>query len=235
MSMSAFAPGTSTTKKMEREFVMGDLKFSGRKIMENFYTQLVVENPDEDGNESGLRQFRCRCGKVRIQNVRHGYTNLKHHVLLKHPEWLRDIMGDIPRTNAIETKKDETSEDIIIKKRKANDLDNSMDTESDNNRESCVDIIQGSEGDEQLPLPSPPTHLLSPPTRLPSPPNQRRRGRPSGIKTSKSLTKQTVDSTSDEARKRSDYISWDDYFMSVAFLSAMRSKGIIYHASNKLI
>lgn len=26
-------------------------------------------------------------------------------------------------------------------------------------------------------------------------------------------------------RKRSDYLPWDDYFMSVAFLSAMRSKG----------
>jgi hypothetical protein len=26
-------------------------------------------------------------------------------------------------------------------------------------------------------------------------------------------------------KKRSDYLSWDDYFMSVAFLSAMRSKG----------
>ena len=26
--------------------------------------------------------------------------------------------------------------------------------------------------------------------------------------------------------KRQDYISWDDYFMAVAFLSSMRSKGI---------
>ena len=29
-------------------------------------------------------------------------------------------------------------------------------------------------------------------------------------------------------KKRSDYISWDEYFMGLACLSAMRSKGAFY-------
>ena len=33
-----------------------------------------------------------------------------------------------------------------------------------------------------------------------------------------------VNETDDTVRKRADFLSWDDYFMSVAFLSAMRSK-----------
>ena len=50
-----------------------------------------------------------------------------------------------------------------------------------------------------------------------------------------SPAKKTVDTSTDVAqeeveeekvvvKKREDYISWDDYFMGVAFLSAMRSK-----------
>ena len=34
--------------------------------------------------------------------------------------------------------------------------------------------------------------------------------------------------------KRTDYINWDDYFLSVAFLSAMRSKDPCSQVSNKL-
>lgn len=36
-------------------------------------------------------------------------------------------------------------------------------------------------------------------------------------------------------RKRSDYLPWDDYFMSVAFLSAMRSKGGSSSASKAFV
>ncbi|KAJ8561890.1 hypothetical protein ON010_g7788 [Phytophthora cinnamomi] len=43
--------------------------------------------------------------------------------------------------------------------------------------------------------------------------------------TSATVTAEDATKLKSAVQKRSDYLSWDDYFMSVAFLSAMRSKG----------
>jgi hypothetical protein len=45
----------------------------------------------------------------------------------------------------------------------------------------------------------------------------------------------TKSSNSQRVTKREDYLSWDDYFMSVAFLSAMRSKGIHFHTIGSML
>lgn len=40
---------------------------------------------------------------------------------------------------------------------------------------------------------------------------------------------------SDEVKKRTDYLNWDEYFMAVAFLSAQRSKDPKSQVSNRLL
>ncbi|EGZ25700.1 hypothetical protein PHYSODRAFT_480606 [Phytophthora sojae] len=115
---------------------MADRKLSGRQITELFYTEVdrapSVGVVEEEADPATL--FRCKCGKTRTQRLKHGYSNLVQHVLVKHPEW------------------------VTAATREAH------------------------------------------PSPVPAVAN------------------------SSVVQKRSDYLSWDDYFMSVAFLSAMRSK-----------
>lgn len=69
---------------------MADRKLSGRQITELFYTEVdrapSVGVVEEEADPATL--FRCKCGKTRTQRLKHGYSNLVQHVLVKHPEWV---------------------------------------------------------------------------------------------------------------------------------------------------
>ncbi|GLD92863.1 hypothetical protein PINS_up001442 [Pythium insidiosum] len=169
-----------------------------------------------------LTRFQCRCGKVRVQSLRHGYTNLKQHVLVKHRDWLIECADEVavtppssPRrarkpSSATKSKLPTQKDEKTPKKRRISAMsslsngsggdDASVRGDDEPDRAEVQadgaydDHDEGSTEDDQEYAPAPP--------------------RP---------TTATTDGAS-TVKKREDYISWDDYFMSVAFLSAMRSK-----------
>ncbi|KAF1787098.1 hypothetical protein GQ600_26562 [Phytophthora cactorum] len=47
----------------------------------------------DDFDEIILEYFRCRCGTVRKQTRRNGFTNLMQHVRLEHPNFEQEMLG----------------------------------------------------------------------------------------------------------------------------------------------
>ncbi|TDH73081.1 hypothetical protein CCR75_003706 [Bremia lactucae] len=161
---------------------MKERKLSGRQIMELFYSE--IEQPSSlIENSDAPTVFRCKCGKTRAQRLKHGYTNLVQHVLLKHMDWVAAALHDARMTpnklKSIKHQKDGKGRD---KKEQINKT-----------AQSSIDPIPNSSVNSET------LNRLTTMTPL-----------------------QTF--TSSSVQKRADYLSWDDYFMSVAFLSAMRSK-----------
>lgn len=255
---------------------MSEKKLSGRQIKDLFYTEVSSET-DEGGNET-TTTFRCRCGKLRAQSLKHGYTNLTQHILMKHPEWVTALMEDlniIPKASVahqpppkekggtgsmralgsmikhyreIRTKPaaaaaaacgdggglingavsessltesmSVTTETVVTNEPQrrlqegyeehgGSSIDHQQQP-SETEHQQQVDQHQ-----EQHPMPTT-TNVVTMPLAVPN------------------IAEEVVAvaaapgaGASENVHKRTDYLSWDDYFMSVAFLSAMRSKGIV--------
>lgn len=160
---------------------MAEPKLSGRQIMEMFYTEEPAAAGGDGAAAEGKVSFRCRCGKVRAQSLKHGYTNLKQHVALKHPEWLAALREEGAVGPAV----------AVAARPAAAAAKKSRTAKQQQKQEPAAPVMvagaTATGSDTAAPL------VLTPEVAT--------------------------------VHKRTDYLSWDDYFMSVAFLSAMRSKG----------
>lgn len=165
-------------------------QLSGRQIKELFYTE-------GETDEAGRVTFRCRCGNLRAQSLKHGYTNLKQHVAIKHPEWLaaeREQRGVGPAV-ALALRPTPTAEEKSAARKLKREK---RAVEAAAKQQSAV-VPTLTLNDAAVPL--------------------------SAAEMTESESGATSVAAAGAAQKRTDYLSWDDYFMSVAFLSAMRSKG----------
>uniref|UniRef100_K3X9Z3 dCMP deaminase n=1 Tax=Globisporangium ultimum (strain ATCC 200006 / CBS 805.95 / DAOM BR144) TaxID=431595 RepID=K3X9Z3_GLOUD len=231
---------------------MTEKKLSGRQIKDLFYTEVST---NEGGHEAATT-FRCRCGKLRAQSLKHGYTNLTQHILMKHPEWITALMEDlniIPRASVAHqpSPKEKSSGagnmralgSMIKHYREIRTKPAAGD--SDNNSIASEPHVQQQQ--QQTAPSSPPVQRHIEDGEL-----QRHQEQPSGttmsindvavpLSASSMTANETRPSESSSSNgnslsassssrqdanvhKRQDYLSWDNYFMSVAFLSAMRSK-----------
>ncbi|KAE8901279.1 hypothetical protein PF005_g25883 [Phytophthora fragariae] len=176
---------------------MADRKPSGRHIMELFYTEVdrvpSVGGAEEDTDPPTL--FRCKCGKTRTQRLKHGYTNLVQHVLIKHPDWV-----------AAATRETYPSPVPAV----ANSVKSST---LKRNGKAKSQVEEGGESDAEA-------NGAAPGGNKPNSESKEEEDTKmqTAVKAERSAQPKSV------VEKRSDYLSWDDYFMSVAFLSAMRSK-----------
>ncbi|KAG1696292.1 hypothetical protein DVH05_018839 [Phytophthora capsici] len=167
---------------------MADRKLSGRQMMELFYTEVERPAPagsaEEDSDPPTM--FRCKCGKTRAQRLKHGYTNLVQHILVKHPDWVVAATREAhpSPTPALAGAKSPTPKKNG--KAKARVETEANDNQERNGEVTSNDFVSGN--------------------------------------TEQSTVNAQQSTASSTVQKRSDYLSWDDYFMSVAFLSAMRSK-----------
>ncbi|RLN69546.1 hypothetical protein BBJ28_00023029 [Nothophytophthora sp. Chile5] len=203
---------------------MGERKLTGRQILELFYSGVgkadaspAAPNGGEGSGDSAASDsrslFRCKCGKIRAQKLKHGYTNLVQHVLVKHPEWLEAAAreghpapksavansakapqkkADAPRGNAKAKAAIASTDESGVVPVPVDAVADAVDVASGSSSGSsngCSEADDSSAEETRTTTPLDPT---------PAPPT---------------------------VSKRTDYLSWDDYFMSVAFLSAMRSKG----------
>lgn len=238
---------------------MAEKKLSGRQIKDLFYTEVSTET-EEGGNET-TTTFRCRCGKLRAQSLKHGYTNLTQHILMKHPEWITALMEDlniIPRASA--SHQPSSKEKVgagnmralgsMIKHYREIRTKSAPGVSSpavDGISNHTTDV--GPSDHLQQPAPSPlqQRHVESREQQQQQQQERQQEQTPTTItdvetpplsassSTNGTRTDSTAISTSASAssshkecvQKRADYLTWDDYFMSVAFLSAMRSKGTV--------
>ncbi|KUF98559.1 E3 ubiquitin ligase complex SCF subunit scon-3 [Phytophthora nicotianae] len=176
---------------------MADRRLSGRQMMELFYTE-VERPPLTDGIEEEVDAptlFRCKCGKTRAQRLKHGYTNLVQHVLVKHSDWVAAASREAHPSPVPALANGDKSPTPPKKNGKARARAETGEAEINGTALGNNDTVGDSSEDETKP------------------------------ETQEPATIQQV-TASVGAQKRSDYLSWDDYFMSVAFLSAMRSKAI---------
>ncbi|ETK77134.1 hypothetical protein F441_16904 [Phytophthora nicotianae CJ01A1] len=174
---------------------MADRRLSGRQMMELFYTE-VERPPLTDGIEEEADAptlFRCKCGKTRAQRLKHGYTNLVQHVLVKHSDWVAAASREAHPSPVPALANGDKSPTPPKKNGKARARAETGEAEVNGTALGNNDTVGDSSEDETKP------------------------------ETQEPATMQQV-TASVGAQKRSDYLSWDDYFMSVAFLSAMRSK-----------
>ncbi|KAF4043379.1 Cytidine and deoxycytidylate deaminase zinc-binding region [Phytophthora infestans] len=168
-------------------------KLSGRQVMELFYTE-VERPPPTDGMKEEVdvtTLFRCKCGKTRAQRLKHGYTNLVQHVLVKHPDWVAAATREahpIPVPALANGGKSSTPPN------------NKANGKARTPAESDEEVANG-------------TALDGNDVSWDASEDENK------LETQKAVTTLPL-----AVQKRSDYLSWDDYFMSVAFLSAMRSK-----------
>lgn len=180
---------------------MADRKPSGRHIMELFYTEVgrvsSVNGAEEDADPPTL--FRCKCGKTRTQRLKHGYTNLVQHVRIKHPDWV-----------AAATRETYPSPVPAV----ANTFKSST---LKRNGKAKAQVEEGDVSDAEANGAAPDGNK----------PNSESREEEEDMKTQTAVKAENSAQPKSVVQKRSDYLSWDDYFMSVAFLSAMRSKGWI--------
>lgn len=167
-----------------------DGKLSGREIKELFFTE--VETAD------GVTQFRCRCGKIRAQSLKHGYTNLSQHVLVKHEDWYSAAVRNA---------------NVVPAPSAAGQLNGGRKSPAKSRSQS-----PSANSDERVAAPSPPTERTD--TAIDEEEKQEET-----TQEATPVVTPATDEANDGTKKRADYLSWDDYFMSVAFLSAMRSKG----------
>ncbi|TMW66338.1 hypothetical protein Poli38472_004103 [Pythium oligandrum] len=198
-------PSASTAAKAEGDAiqtVLDDIKISGRRIKEFFYT----EEEAADETREGMMHFRCRCGKVRVQNIRHGYANLKQHVMVKHRDWVLENLEALTTENGTPVRK--SAAEKPLKKQAVTTALTALVATGKRKRKSLSSADAAS-----APSPSPAD------SQQESEQDDTARGARSnsGVPTAASTGGRVI-------KKRKDYISWDDYFMSVAFLSAMRSK-----------
>ncbi|KAJ0403024.1 hypothetical protein P43SY_009565 [Pythium insidiosum] len=216
-STTPLSSSAAVTAPSSASSALGNVRLSGRKIKELFFTQVSSADAEE------LTRFQCRCGKVRVQSLRHGYTNLKQHVLVKHRDWLIECADEVAVTppssprrarkpqSAGKSKLPPQKEDKALKKRRTSAM-SSLSNGSGGDDASVRDDEQddGSRADPGQDVPYDDQDEGSTEEDQEYAPQQSR---------------QSIASTdSATVTKRQDYISWDDYFMSVAFLSAMRSK-----------
>lgn len=255
---------------------MTEKKLSGRQIKDLFYTEVSSET-DAGGNET-TTTFRCRCGKLRAQSLKHGYTNLTQHILMKHPEWVTALMEDlniIPKASVahqpspkekggtgsmralgsmikhyreIRTKsgisggggsaagvdggvvnggvvsESSMAESVSVPTEAVvmTESQRHLPAEYEEHVDSHIDHQQ-LHGHEQQPVeqqqqPMPMTiNDVTVPLAVPN-----------SAEEVVAAAAAAAPCASENVHKRTDYLSWDDYFMSVAFLSAMRSKGATY-------
>uniref|UniRef100_M4BGC5 Uncharacterized protein n=1 Tax=Hyaloperonospora arabidopsidis (strain Emoy2) TaxID=559515 RepID=M4BGC5_HYAAE len=170
---------------------MARAKLSGRQIMQLFYTEvdrsLSTSTAEKDPDLSTV--FRCKCGKMRSQKLKHGYTNLVQHVLMKHSDWVTAAFREAfpSPTPALSS----TINSPRLKKLRPAKV------------EAETKVLCSDDGT--------PGNLI---------------GSVKEENVASQLTVKVQEPTASlKVQKRSQYLSWDDYFMSVAFLSAMRSKG----------
>ncbi|CAI5743377.1 unnamed protein product [Hyaloperonospora brassicae] len=170
-------------------------KLSGRQIMQLFYTEVhrsqSVRSNANDAEVSTV--FQCKCGKMRSQKLKHGYTNLVQHVLMKHADWVTAAVRDVCPSPVPAPESSAKSPSSVKKK--------------------CARTPRAPTEDK--------TTLCGDEGTLCDV--------PSGAKLDDVAVKETAvavlqPSIPLQVQKRLHYLSWDDYFMSVAFLSAMRSK-----------
>ncbi|RLN75024.1 hypothetical protein BBJ28_00018932 [Nothophytophthora sp. Chile5] len=201
---------------------MSERKLTGRQILELFYSEVGKadaspaapnggEGPGDGPAPDSRSLFRCKCGKIRAQRLKHGYTNLVQHVLVKHPEWLEAAAreahpapkpavansikapqekADAPQSKAkTKAAAASTDESDVVPVRVDAEAD-AADVASDGSSGSSNGC---SEADDSSAEETRTTTSLDP---TPAPPT---------------------------VSKRTDYLSWDDYFMSVASFHASRS------------
>ncbi|CAI5702009.1 unnamed protein product [Peronospora effusa] len=170
---------------------MAGTKLSGRQIMQLFYTEVsqVLSAKNKDGESEVSTVFQCKCGKTRAQKLKHGYTNLVQHVVVKHSDWIMATMRENYPSSVPAMVNCIKSSTIVNKKQTRAQGDDVLTT--DDKEETKENAIVSELKDEE-----------------------------DGSITQATMTVKTLS----RVQKRSDYLSWDDYFMSVAFLSAMRSK-----------
>lgn len=243
-------------------------KLSGRQIKELFYTEVEDDKRQSiDSTDGSKMTYRCRCGKVRTQSLKHGYTNLAQHVHVKHPEWVAAVMEDAsiaPKLASALQASPVASEPAQKRAKRAPRAANK--TSSRNGRASIGNDDSASADAGAGSSPQSPARDVSPkqvkeaqdasPKRVkrplssstesesemtpakPSPPPSSAKSTPVQQQSLKAATVSPLAATAAAAKptgvqKRDDYLSWDDYFMSVAFLSAMRSKGTRWDLSVK--
>ena len=172
---------------------MAGTKLSGRQIMQLFYTEVSQALPAKgmDGEVEASTVFRCKCGKTRAQKLKHGYTNLVQHVLVKHSDWITATMRE-SYPSSVPAMANSVKLPTTMKngKTRAQIEDVSMNDDKEEVNENEIVSDLNDKEDESM-----------------------------------QQAKVAEKPLSSKVQKRSDYLSWDDYFMSVAFLSAMRSKG----------
>ncbi|GMF22783.1 unnamed protein product [Phytophthora lilii] len=155
--------------------------------MELFFTEVSRPVPangvEEEADPPTL--FRCRCGKTRAQRLKHGYTNLVQHVLVKHADWAAAAAREAHPSPApaLANGGEASTSKRNGKARAEAESEEKADVDGNDN-------VSADSSEEKQPAAT-----------------KEEKAPPSAV------------------QKRSDYLSWDDYFMSVAFLSAMRSKG----------
>ncbi|CAI5746005.1 unnamed protein product [Peronospora destructor] len=173
---------------------MAGTKLSGRQIMQLFYTEVSQALPTKgiDGESEVSTIFRCKCGKTRAQKLKHGYTNLVQHVLVKHSDWITATMRE-SYPSPVPAMANNIKSPTRIKNGKIGAQIENVSTNDDKKEANDNETVLNLNGKE----------------------DESMKQATVAVKTS---------TLSSKVQKRSDYLSWDDYFMSVAFLSAMRSK-----------
>ncbi|KAI9921101.1 hypothetical protein PsorP6_000654 [Peronosclerospora sorghi] len=181
---------------------MPGTKLRGREILQLFYTEVdrAVSVKGVQDKLDGASIFQCKCGKTRAQNLKHGYTNLVQHVVVKHSDWVEAALREaVPCPVPASITRDERR---ARKEKGKSESEKKNESKREDMTESKTTIPNAR--DEE---PTPPSTIVV-----------------------TSTTSEPV-----QVLKRSDYLSWDDYFMSVAFLSAMRSKGCIVNPDRKIV
>ncbi|GMF44766.1 unnamed protein product [Phytophthora fragariaefolia] len=160
--------------------------------MELFYTKVHDASPtgnaEEDADVPTL--FRCKCGKMRAQRLKNGYTNLVQHVQVKHADWVAAAVREARPSSVPAAANSAKSESMLKRNGKAKSKAGETKKAAVDSRDSMSDWSEGEEEEEQ-----------------------------------DVVTDASAAQPKPAVKKRAGYLSWDDYFMSVAFLSAMRSKG----------
>ena len=175
---------------------MARAKLSGRQIMQLFYTEVhraqSVRGNVNDAEVSTV--FQCKCGKLRSQKLKHGYTNLVQHVLMKHADWVAAASRDACPSPVPALASSDKSPSSVKKKCTRTPRAQTEDKSTLCGDEGTLcDVPSGAKADDMA-----------------------------AKETAVAVLQPTIPL---HVQKRSHYLSWDDYFMSVAFLSAMRSKG----------
>lgn len=249
---------------------MAEKQLSGRQIKDLFYTELSSET-NEGGSET-TTTFRCRCGKLRAQSLKHGYTNLTQHILMKHPEWVTALMEDlniIPKVSVAHQpspkekggtgnmralssmikhyRKIRTKPGSGVSADGVDDVNGSEPMATDISASVATDDVTVSEPQRSLQyedhvadhIDHQPSSEIEHQEQVDSQHQDHQEQMPMTIidvtvpLAAPNIAEEVVvaaaaaapDATAEHVHKRTNYLSWDDYFMSVAFLSAMRSKG----------